>query len=322
MHETMQQFLDWMATQGRANTVPSYTKGLTRYVEWLGERAPLEVTLETLEAFQRHLFEDYRRRDTRRPLKLSTQATWLSAVKGYYGYLARLRLIAANPSRLLKLPKVPRTRVRAAALDQQEVMAILALQAQRVKSKREGALGWASEVRTLALLALAFATGRRRDGLHNLKVAHLDFERNEIRVEREKGRHGRVLPCAQWALDAARVYIEQARQLLVNDRPDPGWLFINKKARRLNGEYLGRKLRLLQVLTAEANPDLDELAAKRLSTHSTRVTFAKNLMFLNGASLRVVNELLLHRRLQTTTRYTPLELDDLRRACRSAHPRA
>jgi site-specific recombinase XerD len=46
------------------------------------------------------------------------------------------------------------------------------------------------------------------------------------------------------------------------------------------------------------------------------------MMFLNGAGIRTVNELLLHKQMSTSARYTPLELDDLRRVCRVAHPRA
>jgi len=46
------------------------------------------------------------------------------------------------------------------------------------------------------------------------------------------------------------------------------------------------------------------------------------MLFLNGANIRCVNELLLHERLSTTAKYTPLDLDDIRRALKGAHPRA
>jgi site-specific recombinase XerD len=122
-------------------------------------------------------------------------------------------------------------------------------------------------------------------------------------------------------MGVASEYIKEARPVLVNGGKDPGWLFPSVRTDRVCGEYLGRMLRIVQERTAEANPDLEELGEKKLSSHSLRVTFA-TMMFLNGAGIRFINELLLHKNISTTARYTPLELDDLRRACRLAHPRA
>jgi len=154
-----------------------------------------------------------------------------------------------------------------------------------------------------------------------LKVEDLDFKRNEVRIEWEKGKPGRVLPCAQWALAIAREFVGKARTLLLPRRSCATWLFAGLRTERICGEYLGRFLRDLQRRTVEENLDLEDLADKTLTAHSLRVTFA-TMLFLNGANIRCVNELLLHERLSTTAKYTPLDLDDIRRALKGAHPRA
>ena len=56
--------------------------------------------------------------------------------------------------------------------------------------------------------------------------------------------------------------------------------------------------------TITRHPDLTSLAAKRISTHSLRVTFA-TVMFSSGIGIRSLNELMLHADLNTTAQYWP-----------------
>jgi len=50
------------------------------------------------------------------------------------------------------------------------------------------------------------------------------------------------------------------------------------------------------------------------------VTFA-TLLFSNDCPIRSVNELMLHRSLSTTAKYTPIPIEDMRRVWMKAHPR-
>jgi site-specific recombinase XerD len=150
-------------------------------------------------------------------------------------------------------------------------------------------------------------------------VKDLDFMRDEIRVEHEKGKTGRVLPVAHWAMVAAKEYLEKARHRFAT-AGQSDLFFIGKRKPRVT-VHTNDTLKELQRQTVEENPDLSELATKNLTTHGLRVTFAK-LLFNGGCNLRSVNELMLHNRLSTTAYYTPLSLEELRSACRVAHPRA
>jgi site-specific recombinase XerD len=198
---------------------------------------------------------------------------------------------------------------------------MLQTQAKRLASFEQGSSRWAKESRNLALLAIAIASGRRLEAILSLRPEHLDFQRNELRIEWEKGKSGRVLPCVDWAMKAAKDYVEKARPVLLGQRADPGFLFVGLRKPRMYPEALGQLIRRVQALTVEENPDLEELGNKWLTSHSLRATFA-TMLFLNGAGIREVNAMLMHVSLKTTAMYTPLELDDVRRACRQAHPRA
>ncbi|MCK6472897.1 MAG: tyrosine-type recombinase/integrase, partial [Planctomycetes bacterium] len=97
-------------------------------------------------------------------------------------------------------------------------------------------------------------------------------------------------------------------------------LFVSKRNGSLSHQ-VNEALFALHAQTVAENPDLTELADKTLTPHGLRVTFAK-LLFNGGCNLRSVNELMLHDRLSTTARYTPIHLEELRSTCRTAHPRA
>lgn len=322
LHDSMQKFFEALELQGRASTAKGYVHALGRYDAWLQVRRvdPIHTMANDILEYQKHLATSYRKPNGQ-PLKRSTQSTWLSAVKSYYDYLYRRGVILHDPASKLKLPKLKNNRITCDPLSQQEAMAMMQVQAQMVTEHPENSQYWAMEFRNLALIAMAIATGRRTSSLTDLRVKDLDFARNEVRVEWEKGRAGRVLPCARWAMKVAKDYLERARPLLLEEKPDRAWLFVGQRTDRICVEYLARLVHKLQVRTAEENPDLEELASKKLKGHSLRVTFA-TMMFLNRAGIRIVNELLLHKQMSTSARYTPLELDDLRRACRLAHPRA
>jgi site-specific recombinase XerD len=259
-----------------------------------------------------------------RPLSLSTQARHLASVRGYHDWLRRRGLSLLDAAQYLPFPRLDQRIVRKDYLSTQEAQALLETAGARVEHAERGTKPWAKALRDLTAVALALASGRRRSGLCALRVTDLDLDRGEMRVEREKGRAGRVLPLAAWAIDIARVYIEQARPLLLRGRrgvQDCPELLIGTPGNPYTVATYRRHLRELVAETIAANPDLTELTRKSVTTHSLRVTTAR-LLFSNGCPIRSVNEILLHRKLSTTAAYTPIPTEELRRVLVAAHPRA
>jgi integrase/recombinase XerD len=321
MHPTITAFLDHLRLAGRATTAASYGFHLAKVDQWLAAKAltPLTVTTDDLRAYQRHLAEDHRG-PSGRLLAKTTQAARLAVMKSFWSWLHRRGERVGNPAADLQLPRIPVNPVRRDHLTIQEVTAVLQTLAAQASAFPEGCHRWALAVRDLALLTVAIASGRRRGGLRDLTLAQLDLAKAEVRVEREKGQTGRVLPIAAWAIVVLRSYVERARPILCWQRDNP-YLFVGDDGPQLGANTLAAIIERAHAVTVAANPDLTELTEKRLTPHSLRVTFA-SLLFQGGASIRTINELMLHQQLGVTARYVPVDLDDLRRACATAHPRA
>lgn len=322
MHVTMAKFIECLEFEGRAATAKGYAFSLSKYDDWNRAEGidPLRSTAETVRSFRSYLVELRSSKDV--PLAVSTVATRLAAVKAYHRWLFRRKQIMSDPAKGIDLPKVPKGVTLKDYLSLQEATALLQTQAGRMEKAKVGTLTWARECRNLTLVAIALATGKRRSSIRALKVSDLDFRRHEVRVEREKGKSGAVFPCARWAMALAQEYVEKGRPILLRGGQDDGWLFLSWcGAKQIGMERFRMILDALVKETVEQNPDLEELAAKRIIPHSLRVSFAA-LLFTNGCNIRSINELMMHEKLSTTANYTPIPLEDLRRACRAAHPRA
>jgi integrase/recombinase XerD len=321
-HAAVAAFLHHLRTSGRDGSARAYGGHLDAFERWLaGARVDLlRATTADLAGYQRHIAERQHHR-TGAPLSAATRSLATIAVLVLYRWLARRGQLLCDPAAALLVPRAQRQlTVAKDHLTQQEVVALLQAQAARVEEQAAGSLPWARELRNLALVATALATGRRVHGLVTLRVADLDLERGELRVAVEKGRTGRVLPVAGWCVGVLRRYLRDARQLLAGGR-ESDYLFPSRRSSGLGRRGFAAVLDQVVAEAARRNPDLADLPAKRISTHSLRVSFA-TLLFANGCNIRSLNELMLHERLSTTALYTPIAVDDLRRELRLAHPRA
>jgi site-specific recombinase XerD len=321
-HPAITAYLDALRSAGKASTATATAAHLAHFPAWLATQGldVLHASAADCARYQLWLANEYRTR-TGTPLAPSTQATAILVVKALYRWLHRRGVLLTDPAATLVPPDPPRRLVVAKDhLSQQEAMALLDTGAARVQEADPGSPTRALRLRDLAAITLALATGRRCQGLCDLHLAHLDGEQHELRVEREKGKAGRVLPIAPWAVAVVQRYVAEARPHLLHGRESP-FLLVSERAGRLSERGFAYLLDEAVLATIARNPDLTDLPGKRISTHSLRVTFAVTL-FANGCGIRSLNELMLHRTLTTTAQYTPIPLDDLRRVLLTSHPRA
>jgi integrase/recombinase XerC len=143
-----------------------------------------------------------------------------------------------------------------------------------------------------------------------MNIFDVDFLKCVIRVL-GKGNKERIVPIGNKALDAIQAYRKRLHLELGIKADENKPLFLNNKKGRLTTRSIARII---------------EKAAKQcgilipVSPHALRHTFATHMLDA-GADLRVVQELLGHKSLSTTQKYTHVSIDRLVETYDKTHPR-
>jgi site-specific recombinase XerD len=138
-----------------------------------------------------------------------------------------------------------------------------------------------------AALSVAYGAGLRATEVISLKVSDIDSKRMVIRVEQGKGRKDRYVMLSPHLLDLLRTWWKTARPR--------GWLFPGRApAQPITTRQLNRACHAAAQM-AEIN--------KRVSLHILRHSFATHLLE-QKVDVRIVQVLLGHAQLETTTLYT------------------
>ncbi|MFC1815068.1 tyrosine-type recombinase/integrase, partial [Thermodesulfobacteriota bacterium] len=170
-------------------------------------------------------------------------------------------------------------------------------------------------LRNRAIFEALYSSGVRVSELAGLNVSDVDFGAGVMRVS-GKGRKQRIVPVGHKAMETVRAYRERLKTdkgiRAPNVRLDEdGPLFLNNNFGRLTARSIARILDKTALECGLAIP---------VSPHALRHSFATHLLDA-GADLRVVQELLGHKSLSTTQKYTHVSIDRLMQTYDKAHPR-
>ena len=219
----------------------------------------------------------------------------LSAVRGFFNYLLRERLVASNPALDIRAPKAARR--LPGTLDVDQLNQLLDIPA-------EDALA----VRDKAIMELFYSSGLRLDELVGLDVSQLDLPDRTVRVL-GKGRKTRVVPVGRKAIEALGAWLRDRATLANVDDPA---LFVGRNGSRL--KHRAVQLRIAYWARRKGLPS-------HVHPHLFRHSFATHLLE-SSKDLRGVQELLGHADIATTQIYTHLDFAHLARTYDASHPRA
>jgi integrase/recombinase XerD len=282
MNRFVEAYLEMQAAERGAarNTVMAYAadlQDLAGFVAARGESAEA-ASAETLSAYLRSLHGQVAAR---------TAARRLSALRGFYRFLAREGVREDDPSLLLDGPQVRPALPK--YLSEAEVDALLAAGAARSAVAR-------------AALEILYSTGLRVSELLGLRQQELAGGPATL-IVRGKGGKERMVLLSRPARQAASVLLAD---------PPRGWLFPGRDRRRAMTRQ-GFALMLKQVaLEAGLDP-------ARVSPHVLRHSFASH-MLARGADLRSLQVLLGHADIATTQVYTHVLSERLEELVRLHHP--
>ena len=226
----------------------------------------------------------------------STLSRYTSAVRTFYRYLLREKLMTRDPTAHLDSRKVWQTLPH--FLTPQDVERLLE---QPDLSRTEG-------VRDRTMLEVLYATGLRVSELITLKIRDIDLEKGVLDCL-GKGSKQRRVPLGRSAIEHLRRY-NLARTQLAGERHSD-LLFIDNAARPITRQ---RFWKLIKEYGASAGIDY-------ITPHILRHSFATALLS-NGADLRSVQMLLGHSDIGTTQIYTHVTDEHLKKTYQSFHPRS
>ena len=150
-------------------------------------------------------------------------------------------------------------------------------------------------------LSIAYGTGLRVSEIVSLKVSDIDSERMTLRVEQGKGRKDRYAMLSPLLLERLRTW----------------WRYANAKGKMLPNGWLFPGMNPVDPLTARqlnrAVHDAAEAAKidKRVTMHTLRHSFATHLLE-QKVDIRVIQVMLGHKKLETTSVYTHVATEVLR----------
>ena len=296
----IERFVAWLAVeQGRsARTVEAYRRDAERYVEFLAARGstPVAALPKDVDAHVVWLRDN--------GLSVASIARGLAVVRSLHRFMAAEGERQDDPAADRDGVRVPTGLPR--PLDQDDVLRLLE------SAAGEGPIG----LRDKALVEFLYATGARISEACGASLGDVDLSSGTVRLL-GKGARERIVPFGAHARDALVSWLgEHGRRAVASRagaaRTDRDALFLGGRGRRLSRQVAW---------------DVVRRAARRagitrdISPHVLRHSCATH-MLVNGADLRVVQEMLGHASVATTQRYTGLDGSQLFEMYAEAHPRA
>lgn len=294
------RFVAWLAVeQGRsARTVEAYRRDAERYIEFLAARGigPVDARPQDVDAHVGCLRDG--------GLSVASVARGLAVVRSLHRFMVAEGERPDDPAADRDGVRVPIGLPR--PLDQDDVLRMLE------SAAGDGPIG----LRDKALLEFLYATGARISEACGASLGDVDLPSGTVRLL-GKGARERIVPFGAHARDALAAWLdERGRGALVPRggaaRVDRDALFLGGRGRRLSRQVawdVVRRVARRAGITREISP------------HVLRHSCATH-MLVNGADLRVVQEMLGHASVATTQRYTGLDGSQLFEMYAEAHPRA
>ncbi|CAB4711108.1 unannotated protein [freshwater metagenome] len=165
-------------------------------------------------------------------------------------------------------------------------------------------------LRDVAMVEVLYASGARVAELCGLDLGDIDYNRQTIQVL-GKGNKERTIPLGNPAMRALIKWLDDGRQLLVNEKSEKA-VFLGARGKRIDQ-------RAVRTVVYEALTAIEGI--ERMGPHALRHSAATHLLE-GGADLRTVQEILGHASLATTQIYTHVSTERLQKVFKQAHPRA
>lgn len=296
MQRLLVKYFDYLLIErGMAqNTLESYGRDLRRYIFFIEE----DKKINDINKITPEVIVEYLSRIRDEGLAANSMNRSLAALRGFYKYLLREKILTENPLANIELAKVwmklPET------ISKEEMKIILAQPGNQSNA----------DIRNAAMLELLYATGIRVSELINLTMNSMNWQVGFL-IVMGKGSKERIVPIGKIAYDCTRRYVDEIRPRLLQKK-STDVLFLNRFGKKFTRQGFWK---IVAGYAKKAG------LQKKVYPHTFRHSFASHLLE-GGADLRTVQVMLGHSDISTTQIYTHITRERLKEVHRKYHPRS
>ena len=269
------------------NTIISYQDDLKELASVLNNNI-IDINEEDIKKYLNYLYD--------KSYNKNTISRKLSGVRSFYNYLYNHDIIKINyftdvhnPKKIRSLPHYLKTSEIDKVLDNTNEVTLYG-------------------ERNKLIVELLYVTGLRVSELVNIKLKDIDKYNKSIKIL-GKGSKERIVYYEDNCSKLLDKYLNNTRKEL--DKNSSEYLLLNKFGNKLSTRMIRNILNDLTIGTS----------IEQIYPHMIRHTFATT-MLNNGADLMTVKELLGHESINTTSIYTHVTNEQIRKVFDSCHPRA
>jgi site-specific recombinase XerD len=279
--QSLQIFL--RALQGQnysSKTLRAYGDDLNQFLTWVQQNRvdwdnPNRLTRADIEGFMQYL--------AAQRMSGVTRVRKLAAIRKFFAFMEENKILAGNPANTVK----------GARREEKEPNILY-------KEQYKALLYEASDnIRDYAIIQTFLQTGIRLSELVSLRVEDIDFEHRILTVRQGKGKKDRQIPLVDEAVKALRNYLRYRNTELIEDDET---FFLAKN---------GTSLNVSTVKYTVAKYVKKAGIRKKVSVHTLRHTFGAHKADKH-MSLATLQELMGHKKKETTLKYIHLAKTNLR----------
>ncbi|MEQ8336962.1 MAG: tyrosine-type recombinase/integrase [Cyclobacteriaceae bacterium] len=294
-------FREWLDVQGYAEStvyrLPPHVRELLHYLEGQGVKHIRDLNIKHIKSYYRKLKE---RSNQRRGGGLSNGHLnkHIQALRRFTEYLRKVGRLDIPEVRLHN--EATESRIIYLTVYEINLLFKSTYLLPEKRSNTSEAVIEAIQARDRAMLAIFYGCGLRRNEGVCLDVGDINFDRSVLHVRNGKNYKERLVPVSKANLKYLQDYVYDYRPELVRGSRTEALFISCNSTRRLQGQSLSIRLKLLQHQTEDA--DLQE---KEIGLHTLRHSIATHLLQA-GMKLESISRFLGHSSLESTQIYTHL----------------
>jgi len=294
MEAWIKEFLNYLTVERglSPNTIYSYGEDLRKFDAYMKENGVKDIN-----QVKKNDITGFMLSMKDKGLSSNSISRTLVAVKVFYRFMVRERLVKVDIASMLDSPKIIRTLPE--VLTPEEIDRMLGIPDLR---------NWMG-VRDKAALEILYATGLRVSELSGLLVNNVNLDIGFLKCSGKGGKE-RIVPLGKVAQAAICKYLDTVRPKLAKGKNDPH-LFLSKLGKKMSRVSFWKVIKKYASLAG---------IKRDITPHTMRHSFATHLLE-RGADLRSVQEMLGHANISTTQLYTHVNKERLKGFHKKYHPR-